>query len=110
MYYFFRSVPADHSLESSFQMLTIRPTRRRYPHLASCFQGLPEAQNANEGRSHCLGTRRQRGTHGAATVTLVEVGARRERHVMFLQQRLAPGFRVGVLTELATDARVDIEG
>ena len=52
----------------------------------------------------------RRGTHGGATVPLIEVGARGERHTMFLQQRLAPRLRVGVRAELSTDARVHIEG
>ena len=78
--------------------------------LASASEGLLEAQDADQGSGYRLRTGGQRDADSCATVTLVEVRARSKRHTMFFQQRLAPGFRVGMRTELASNAGVHIEG
>ena len=68
-------------------------------------QGFLETQDADQGRSHSLRASRQRESNSCAAVPLVEVGARSERYAMFLQQRLTPGFGVGVWPELSRQCR-----
>src|SRR4029450_716271 len=89
---------------------TLGPTRRRERGLASGFEGLLKAQNADQGRGYCLGAGCQRDPHGGTAVSLVEIQAGRERHAVLFEQRLTPRLGVRMWTQLATNAGVDIEG
>jgi hypothetical protein len=68
----------------------IGPTRRVEAGLALTFQRLLETQDPDQGRSDGLRACGEGDTDGGAAVSLVEIGARGERHTLFLQQRLAP--------------------
>jgi hypothetical protein len=66
--------------------------------LASSCQGLLEAQNAKNGGRHRLGARGEREPHGAASISLIEVGAWGERDTVLLEQRLTPRLGVRIWT------------
>jgi hypothetical protein len=59
---------------------------------------LLEAQNAKNGGRHRLGARGEREPHGAASISLIEVGAWGERDTVLLEQRLTPRLGVRIWT------------
>src|SRR5215212_5558406 len=102
------------SLRTTPQLDPQAPTRRGGVGggvgLASGFEGLLEAQDADQGGGYRLRTGRERDADSRAAVALVEVRARSKCHPVFLQQGLAPGLRVRMWTELVSNAGVDVEG
>jgi hypothetical protein len=73
------------SLRTTPQLDPQAPTRRGGVGLASGFEGLLEAQDADQGGGYRLWTGRERDTDSRAAVALVEVRARRKCHPVFLQ-------------------------
>jgi hypothetical protein len=110
MSYLFERESTLDSLKTARQLDAQRPTRRGDVGLASFFEGLLEAQDADQGCGYRLRTGRERHTNSGGSAALVEVRARSKRHTMFFQQGLTPEFRVRVGTELVFDAGVDVEG
>jgi hypothetical protein len=73
------------SLKTARELDAQGPTRRGDVGLASPFEGLLKAQDADQGGGYRLRTGRERHTDSCATVALVEVRARGKRHAMFFQ-------------------------
>jgi hypothetical protein len=71
--------------QTSLQRPGTALTRRFEKELASTFEGLLEAQNADQGRGYSLGAGCQRDPDGGTTVSLVKIQARRERHAVLFE-------------------------
>jgi hypothetical protein len=85
MSYIFGRGSVGDSLKTSLQRPGTAPTHRFEKELASTFEGLLEAQNADQGRGYSLGAGCQRDPDGGITVSLVEIQARRERHAVLFE-------------------------